>query len=132
MGQSDIVAIDSCKRALVVEHDPRLAYILETGLTNSGMIVELVKDGDKGLVALQQSEHDLVVVNLRLDRVSGLDFLSLLRYLIDPKSVKIVVIDDSDTEQVPLTALNVDLALKAKDVPAKLPEIAALGGDRAS
>jgi DNA-binding response OmpR family regulator len=63
-------------RILIVEDEPRLASFLEKGLRANGFTTTTVHDGFQATVLAQDSEFDLMVLDLRLP---GKDGLSVLR-----------------------------------------------------
>jgi two-component system, OmpR family, response regulator len=66
-------------RVLVVEDEQSLADCLADGLTVRGFAVELAHDGADGLRLAQDRRFDLIVLDLRLPKVSGFQFCRLLR-----------------------------------------------------
>ncbi len=66
-------------RILVVEDDPLLGDGIRAGLAQSGFIVDWVKDGVAGELALQGRSHAAVVLDLGLPRLAGLEVLRRMR-----------------------------------------------------
>jgi two-component system OmpR family response regulator/two-component system response regulator QseB len=66
-------------RILLVEDDPQLGDGLSVGLRQSGLAVDWVKDGYAADLALQSESFDLVVLDLGLPRLSGMDVLKRAR-----------------------------------------------------
>ncbi len=68
---------------LVVDDDPRLLslveQILESGLSGSPCRVVCAKDGYAGLEAARQAEPDIVVSDIMMPGMSGLDFCKAFR-----------------------------------------------------
>ena len=63
-------------KILVVEDEPKTGSYLKQGLTEAGLIVDLVRDGHDGLHAATTENYDLLVLNIMLP---GLDGWSVLR-----------------------------------------------------
>jgi len=66
-------------RILLVEDDKLLGDGVQAGLVQSGFIVDWVRDGIAGELALKTGEYAAVVLDLGLPRLSGLDLLERLR-----------------------------------------------------
>ncbi len=60
---------------LIVEDEPRMRRLLEISLGEDGHTVNAVEDAETGLKALRKNETDLVVTDLKLPGMSGLEFL---------------------------------------------------------
>ena len=66
-------------RILLAEDDPHLGDGLTVGLRQEGYAVDWVKDGTAADLALASEDFDLLVLDLGLPRLSGLDVLARLR-----------------------------------------------------
>lgn len=66
-------------RILLVEDDPQLGDGLSIGLRQAGFAVDWLKDGYIADQALQTESFDLVVLDLGLPRLSGMEVLSRAR-----------------------------------------------------
>jgi two-component system OmpR family response regulator/two-component system response regulator QseB len=66
-------------RILLVEDDPELGDGLTVGLRQAGFAVDWLRDGNSADQALQSESFDLVVLDLGLPRLSGMDVLSRAR-----------------------------------------------------
>ncbi len=66
-------------RILLVEDDPQLGDGLTIGLRQAGFAVNWVKDGNSADRALQSETFDLVVLDLGLPRLSGMEVLTRAR-----------------------------------------------------
>ena len=66
-------------RILLVEDDPQLGDGLTSGLRQAGFAVDWVKDGNSADHALQSETFDLVVLDLGLPRLSGMEVLRRAR-----------------------------------------------------
>jgi len=64
---------------LVIEDEPKIAQVARDYLEHAGMRVVTATDGRSGLRAVQQEKPDLVVLDLRLPDVDGLDVARILR-----------------------------------------------------
>ena len=66
-------------RLLLVEDDAILGNGIEVGLKQAGFAVDWARDGRSAQLALEATDYELVVLDLGLPRVSGLDLLQQLR-----------------------------------------------------
>jgi len=58
---------------LVVEDDERVARLVARGLTEAGHRVDLAEDGDEGLARAESSAYDLIVLDVMLPELSGIE-----------------------------------------------------------
>jgi two-component system copper resistance phosphate regulon response regulator CusR len=66
-------------KILVVEDDKTVGQYVQRGLTEAGFHADLVGDGAEGLRLSTGGHYDLLVLDLRLPALSGLDVLRTLR-----------------------------------------------------
>src|SRR5919199_2242246 len=64
---------------LVIEDDPGVAEVLRLALQSEGYTVEVAADGEQGLRSLQQRRYRLLLLDLLLPGLDGLDVLRALR-----------------------------------------------------
>jgi two-component system, NtrC family, response regulator AtoC len=60
---------------LIVEDEPRMRRLLEISLGEDGHSVQTAEDAEKGLAQLRKEAIDLVVTDLKLPGMNGLEFL---------------------------------------------------------
>jgi two-component system OmpR family response regulator/two-component system response regulator QseB len=66
-------------RLLIAEDDPQLGDGLTVGLRQDGYAVDWVKDGVAADLALKTESYDLLVLDLGLPRLAGMEVLTRLR-----------------------------------------------------
>lgn len=66
-------------RILVIEDDPTVAEVVARYLTREGFQVDVTGDGDAGLKAALASPPDLLVLDLMLPKISGVEVLRRVR-----------------------------------------------------
>jgi two-component system OmpR family response regulator/two-component system response regulator QseB len=87
-------------RILLVEDDPQLGDGLTIGLRQAGFAVDWVKDGNSADRALQSETFDLVVLDLGLPRLSGMEVLTRARGRRQTLPVLILTARDATGEKV--------------------------------
>ncbi len=88
------------KRILLIEDEPADVLALETILTGRGFSVRKAADGVAGWAELQRSTPDLVILDLMLPKLPGLDILTLAKRTESTKHVPIIVLSNIDDEEV--------------------------------
>jgi DNA-binding response OmpR family regulator len=66
-------------RLLLIEDSPRLRSALETGLRKAGYAVDTAKDGREGFGMAMENEYDVIVLDLMLPGMDGLNVLRQIR-----------------------------------------------------
>jgi PAS domain S-box-containing protein len=61
-------------RVLVVEDEPALAQAVAEALTDAGFKVDRASDGEEGLTRLTEANYDLIVCDLKMPRIDGMQF----------------------------------------------------------
>ena len=87
-------------RILLVEDDPQLGDGLTIGLRQAGFAVDWVKDGNSADHALQSETFDLIVLDLGLPRLSGMEVLSRARSRRQTLPVLILTARDATGDKV--------------------------------
>jgi len=91
-------------RILVVEDDPRIAAFVEQGLRESGYNVAVARDGEEGFLDARLNEYDLIVLDLMLPKLDGLEVARRLRAA--RKATPILMLTARDTEADKITGLD--------------------------
>jgi signal transduction histidine kinase/BarA-like signal transduction histidine kinase len=61
-------------RVLVVEDEPALAMAVSEALVDAGFVVDRAGDGEEGLTRLAEQSYDLIVCDLKMPRIDGMQF----------------------------------------------------------
>lgn len=91
-------------RLLLVEDDPLLGDGLRVGLTQAGFTVDWVKTGEEADAALATDEFTLMVLDLGLPRLSGMELLRRLRR--QGKSIPVLILTARDAIQDKVVGLD--------------------------
>jgi two-component system response regulator RegX3 len=89
-------------RVLIVEDEPSFVEALELSLTAEGFEVDVAMDGRSGLEHFRAVRPDVVLLDLMLPSLPGLDVLRAMRRVSD---VPVVVVSAKDAEADIVTAL---------------------------
>jgi two-component system, OmpR family, KDP operon response regulator KdpE len=91
------------KRILVVDDEPQIARVLRTSLTGSGYEVRTANDGHGGLRAAREWQPDLVVTDISMPNMDGVE---LCRQLRAESSLPIIVLSVKGEEKTKVEALD--------------------------
>ena len=116
------------KSILVVEDDRFIGEMYVRSLKREGYDVDWVVDGHDGLVTVVNKHYDLMLLDIMLPEMRGIDILNALRGNGEDKipTTKVIVLTnfDQDTESRMAMQHNVDAYLiKADITPHKLLDI---------
>ena len=87
-------------RILLAEDDPLIAAALAQALKKAGHAVDHVDNGHDADIAAHDPNYDLLVLDLGLPRLSGIDVLKRLRQRKSPLSVLVLTAQDGIEERV--------------------------------
>ena len=88
----------TAKRILVVDDDPQMCRFLSKLLGSKGYSVVTADDGVEALEKLQQEEFDLILTDVWMPRMNGLELLSRLQTRpAHPRAVVMTAYDSPDT-----------------------------------
>ena len=68
-------------RILLVEDEMRLAHFIKKGLVEQGYAVDVAHDGEEGLYLAKEETYDLVILDVMLPKLSGIELCKKLREL---------------------------------------------------
>ncbi len=86
------------KRITVIEDEPVISKLISHVLENVGFSVEIEHDGQNALVNIKKNSPDLVLLDLVLPSMSGLEILTKLRSDDRTKNIPIVVLTSRSHE----------------------------------
>lgn len=89
---------------MVVDDEPQLIRVLRTGLKSRGYDVRGASDGEIGLETFSEWHPDLVITDLAMPNVDGLEFCRRLRAI---SQVPIIVLSAKGEEKTKVEALDI-------------------------
>jgi two-component system OmpR family response regulator len=87
-------------RVLVAEDDPGLRSVLERGLREHGYVVDAVSDGDDALAYLRSYQYEVVVLDWRMPKKSGIEVVTAMRAGSDRTPVLMLTARDATEDRV--------------------------------
>ena len=61
-------------KVLVVEDEPALSLAVSEALADAGFVVDRAGDGEEGLTQLARGTYDLIICDLQMPRIDGMQF----------------------------------------------------------
>ena len=93
----------SAARILVVDDDPQIRRVMRVTLTGRGYEVDDAKTGEDALEKVRDSRFDLVLLDMNMPGMSGLEACSLIR---DRSEIAIIMLTIRDAEEDKVAALD--------------------------
>jgi DNA-binding response OmpR family regulator len=87
-------------RVLVAEDDEGLRSVLERGLRENGYVVDALPDGERALAFLRTYDYDVVILDWRMPKVSGLDVIRDVRRAGSPVPILMLTARDTADDRV--------------------------------
>lgn len=113
---------------LLVEDDPAQLEPLQAALSQVGHIVDAVEDGETASWLMKEREHDLLILDWMLPKVSGVELCRQYRSLGRAAPVLMITAKDTTADKVSgLDAGADDYIVKPVDVLELLARVRALG-----
>ena len=91
------------KRILVVDDEPQITRVLRTSLTGNGFEVRTADDGHAGLRAAREWQPDLVITDISMPNMNGIE---LCRQLRAESALPIIVLSVKGEEKTKVEALD--------------------------
>jgi CheY-like chemotaxis protein len=85
---------------LLVEDTPEIRQMYQFGLTKNGFAVTSVGSAGEALSRVQSGAYDIILLDLMLGGMSGLDFLKEAHIKLEHPDTKIVVFTNIDNPEV--------------------------------
>lgn len=116
------------KTIAFIEDDPFIIDMYKTALTKAGYVVDVATDGKVGLEKVKNGQYDLVLLDIMVPEMTGIEVLEHLRGKEgkDLPNTKIVILTNlaqDDSERRALEAQADGYLIKADITPRKLVEL---------
>lgn len=86
------------KSILIVEDEPELAEVYQTLLGQSGYHITVAHNGESALTAVEEKKPDLILLDLRMPIMGGVEFLEKYDVKEKHKDVKVIVFSNYDMQ----------------------------------
>lgn len=90
---------DTAKRLLLVEDDRFLRRACEVSLKQRGFAVTSAVDGEEGLRLARSEPWDLILLDMLMPKLSGLEVLKALRGADATHGLRVLILSNSSREQ---------------------------------
>jgi DNA-binding response OmpR family regulator len=87
------------KKILIVEDEEAMSKPLEEALEESGFDVYVASDGESGFKLIKEKKPDLVVLDLIMPKVGGVELLNNIKNDNDIKDMEIIILSNVSTEK---------------------------------
>lgn len=86
------------KRILIVEDEPDVVDLIEINLKSFGYQISCVDNGADALLKVQNQRPDLIILDLMIPKVSGLEVCKILKKNIDTATIPIIILTAKSEE----------------------------------
>ncbi|MBI1805449.1 MAG: response regulator [Ignavibacteria bacterium] len=87
--------MDKKLRLLFVDDEDQLRLVVSDQLQSEGYDVETADDGDTALVMIKKNKYDLILLDIRMPRVSGIEVLKYLKeHKVSSRVIMLTAVDD--------------------------------------
>jgi len=95
--------VSSRTKILVVDDEPQITRVLRTSLSTHGYDVRIANDGESALDSFQEFNPDLVITDLSMPRMTGIELCENIR---DHSEVPIIVLSVRGEDKYKIDALD--------------------------
>lgn len=92
--------MDAKKNILLIEDDKTLCQIYQLNLELAGFKIEMAHDGKVGLVYALNHQPDLIILDLMLPGVNGLELLKIIKEKENTKAIPVLVLTNLSSEEM--------------------------------
>lgn len=120
-------------KVLIVEDVPQVTNMYRKKLEQAGLVVDTAANGEIALEKISQFNPDLVLLDILMPGVSGLDVLRRIRTNVQTRNMLVIVTTNSDSDELATAIQNIGVSgymTKSNFTPKEVVDkvISALGG----
>ncbi len=115
----------SSAKILLIEDDPPMVKMYSTKFLQEGFQVEAAYDGEEGLKKINEWGPDLVLLDLMIPKIGGMDVLTQLRTVPKTKDLPVVILSNLSQDEDILRAKQLgvkEFLIKANYTPGQVVE----------
>ena len=113
------------KKVLIVEDDNFVSEVYSTKLLEMGHEVQIAQNGEEGLALIEKSKPDLVLLDILMPVMGGIELLEELKKKVEWKSIPIILLTNVGEKESIQKARNLgvqDYLIKSHFTPAEVIE----------
>ncbi len=96
----------SARKVLIIDDDRHVALALSIRLQAAGYLLDVAHDGESGLVKLAQAPPDVLLLDIRMPGIDGLEVLRRMKQDDRLARVPVIFVSANAQETAKRTALN--------------------------
>ncbi|MDZ7799090.1 MAG: response regulator [Patescibacteria group bacterium] len=111
------------KKILIIEDEPTEVFALKKILQEANFKTSSASDGEEGLKKIKQNFPDLVLLDIRIPKINGFDFLQFVKKEDKTKNIPIIMLTNIEDKESIKRALALGASgyfVKAKTSPHEL------------
>lgn len=90
-------------RILLVEDDPSLVSLYKTKIESEGFLVDIAMDGEEGLKKARQGGYNLVILDLVLPKIDGIEVLKKIKQDENTHDLPVLILTNVGTADILMT-----------------------------
>jgi len=94
------------RKILIIEDDKMINFFLETRLKKEGFDIEITYDGQKALEQANRTRYDLIITDMMLPSISGLELIAKIKRSNQNFNVPIIVLSSLASPDLIVAALS--------------------------
>jgi len=87
-----VLAAMPAPTVLVVEDDPTILQLLDVNFEMEGYLVLRAEDGEQGLAVAQESRPDIIVSDVMMPKMSGIELVAALKQSEATRSIPVILL----------------------------------------
>ena len=91
---------DEIKKVFVIDDEPNVREIYSKVFSNNGLKVSLATDGEEGLLKAGEEIPDLILLDVMMPKMNGVDTLKALKTNELTKKIPILLLTNLGEEQI--------------------------------
>ena len=116
----------SQKQVLCIEDEPFISDLYKRALNKAGFKVDIIAEGEAGLAAIRSDRYDIVLLDIMIPQMLGVDVLHELKEERGKLKAKIVICTNLEQDEKTRNAIEAEAdgyIIKAEITPRELVEI---------